>query len=125
MGDIKMSARGRKRLEMLSLVKKDALITQAKGSELLGIGYRHTRRVCERYGEEADRGPIVGLAADSQAAGSRKSHQKMTVKAKQYLLFPAIGRERPGAPLPACLSRGGAGRLSRQVYNSSRNSSAG
>ncbi len=83
MGDIKMSARGRKRLEMLSRVKKDALITQAKASELLGIGYRHTRRVCERYGEEADRGPIVGLAAERQAAGSRKSHQKMIVKAKQ------------------------------------------
>ncbi len=52
---------------------------------------------------------FVGIAADRQAAGSRKSPQKMTIKAKQYLLFPAIGRDSPGAPLPACAEAAQAG----------------
>ena len=109
MGDIKMSARGRKRLEMLSLVKKDALITQAKGSELWGIGYRHTRRVCERYGEEGDGGPIRGNRGRASSRWIEEKSQKMTVKEKQYLFFPIVGRDSPGAPFPACPRRCGAG----------------
>ena len=87
MGDIKMSARGRKRLEMLSRVKKDALITQAKGSELSGIGYRHTRRVCERYGEEGDRGPIRG---NRGRPSSRRMEEKSQEDDRQG---EAIGQE--------------------------------
>ena len=87
MGDIKMSARGRKRLEMLSRVKKDALITQAKGSELSGIGYRHTRRVCERYGEEGDGGPIRG---NRSRASRRRIEEKSSENDCQA---EAIGRE--------------------------------
>ncbi len=109
MGDIKMSARERKKPEMLSRVKKDALITQAKGSELLGIGYRHTRRVCERYGEEGDLGPIRGNRSRASSRWIEEKSQKMTVKEKQYLFFPIVGRDSPGAPFPACPRRCGAG----------------
>ena len=124
MGDIKMSARGRKRLEMLSLVKKDALITQAKASELLGIGYRHTRRVCERYGEEGDGGPIRG---NRGRASSRRIEEKPSEDDYQGEAIPPLpsGRAREAWRATPCLRRGGAGRESRQVYNSSRNGSAG
>ncbi|NQT03505.1 MAG: ISNCY family transposase [Planctomycetes bacterium] len=57
MGDIKMSATERKRLEMLSRVK-DGLITQVKASEFLGISYRHTKRIYKRYREQGDKGLI-------------------------------------------------------------------
>ena len=91
MGDIKMSARGRKRLEMLSLVKKDALITQAKGSEHLGIGYRHTRRVCERYGEEGDGGPIRG---NRGRPSSRRIEEKPSEDDYQGEAIPPLPRDR-------------------------------
>jgi len=57
MGDIRMSASERRRLELFSRVK-DKLITLKKVAALLGLSYRHVRRVCKRYREEGDKGLI-------------------------------------------------------------------
>ena len=57
MEDIRMSVSERRRLEILSRVK-DSLITQTKASELLGLSYRHTRRIYRRYREQGDKGLI-------------------------------------------------------------------
>jgi transposase len=55
MGDIRMSRKERRRLEVFSRVK-EGQITQAKASGFLGLSYRHTKRVYKRYTEEGDRG---------------------------------------------------------------------
>jgi len=57
MGDIRMSTSERRRLELFSRVK-DKLITLKKAADLLGLSYRHVRRVCKRYREEGDKGLI-------------------------------------------------------------------
>jgi len=57
MEDIKMSVRERRRLEILSRVK-DHLVTLKKATDLLGLSYRHTRRIYKRYREQGDKGLI-------------------------------------------------------------------
>ena len=57
MGDIRMSVRERRRLEILSRVK-DGLITLKGSAELLGLSYRHIRRIFKRYREEGDNGLV-------------------------------------------------------------------
>ena len=78
MGDIRMSAIERKRLEMLSRVK-DRLITQVKASELLGISYRHTRRIYKRYREQGDKGLI-------HKNRGRPSNRRIEEKTKDTIL---------------------------------------
>ncbi len=83
MEDMNMSARERKKLEMLSRIKKDALITQAKASELSVIGI--PGGYASAMEKKATGNRFMEIAAERQAAGSRKSPhpQKMTVKVKQ------------------------------------------
>ncbi len=57
MGDIRMSTSERRRLEIFSRVK-DKLITLKKATDLLGLSYRHVRRVCKRYRDEGDKGLV-------------------------------------------------------------------
>lgn len=57
MGDIRMSTSERRRLELLSRVN-DKLITLKKAADLLGLSYRHVRRIFKRYREEGDKGLI-------------------------------------------------------------------
>lgn len=57
MGDIRMSVSERRRLEILSRVK-DQLVTLKKANALLGLSYRHTRRIYKRYREQGDKGLI-------------------------------------------------------------------
>ncbi len=60
MGALAMSARERRRLELLSQVTK-GLLRLNKASELLGISYRHTKRVWKRYREHGDAGLVHRL----------------------------------------------------------------
>ena len=57
MEDIKMSVSERRRLEILSRVK-DQLVTLKKATDLLGLSYRHTKRIYKRYREQGDKGLI-------------------------------------------------------------------
>jgi transposase len=55
MGVLTLSARERKRLELLSRVKEGVLkVIQA--AELCGLGYRQMKRVWKRYRERGDAG---------------------------------------------------------------------
>ena len=57
MEGIKMTTSERRRLELFSRAK-DNLITLKKVADLLGLSYRHVRRICKRYREEGDKGLI-------------------------------------------------------------------
>ena len=57
MEDVRMSVNERRRLEILSRVK-DRLVTLKKATDLLGLSYRHTRRIYKRYREQGDKGLI-------------------------------------------------------------------
>jgi len=57
MEDIRMSTGERRRLEILSRVK-DQMVTLKKATDLLGLSYRHTRRIYKRYREQGDKGLI-------------------------------------------------------------------
>lgn len=57
MGVLTLSARERKRLELLSRVK-EGVLKLVKAAELVGLSYRQMKRVWKRYREEGD----VGLA---------------------------------------------------------------
>ena len=57
MEDIRMSTSERRRLEILSRVK-DRLVTLKKATDLLGLSYRHTKRIYKRYREQGDKGLI-------------------------------------------------------------------
>ena len=79
MEDIKMSAKERKRLEMVSRVK-DRMITLVKASELLGVSYRHTRRIFKRYREQGDKGLV------HQSRG-RQSNRRIEDKTRKEVLM--------------------------------------
>jgi len=78
MEDIKMSVSERRRLEILSRVK-DRLITQIKASELLGLSYRHARRIYRRYREQGDKGLI-------HKSRGKPSHRRIEEKTKDTIL---------------------------------------
>ena len=56
-GALTMSQRERWRLVMMTRVKEKS-ITIREASEMVGVSYRHCRRIYKRYREEGDRGLI-------------------------------------------------------------------
>lgn len=68
MGDILMSAKERKRLELLSRVK-DRQITLVKVAELLGLSYRQVKRCWGRYKVEGDAGLVHRLRGKNSPRG--------------------------------------------------------
>jgi len=80
MGDIRMSTKERRRLEIVSKVK-DKFITLNKAAELLDISYRQIRRIFKRYREEGDNGLVHkgrGKISNRQVAGkTRKAVLKL------------------------------------------------
>ena len=78
MEDIRMSVSERRRLEILSRVK-DSLITQVKASELLGLSYRHARRIFKRYREQGDKGLI-------HKSRGKPSHRRIEEKTRKEVL---------------------------------------
>jgi len=60
MGDIKMSARERRRLEMMSRVR-DKHVLLLKAAELLELSYRQVKRLWRRYRQEGDAGLVHRL----------------------------------------------------------------
>jgi hypothetical protein len=67
-----MSGKERKRLEVLSRVKRGE-VTLVKAAEVLELGYRQTRRVYQRYCQEGDRGLVHGLRG---RPSNRRSDQR-------------------------------------------------
>jgi len=71
MGDIRMSSKERKRLGVM--VRVDAGELGLKdASRILGISYRHAKRVRKRYREEGD----VGLVHRSKGRDSNRAFRK-------------------------------------------------
>src|ERR1035437_2107058 len=69
MGDITMSVKERRRLEVLARVR-DEQITLVKATEWLRLSYRQAKRVWRRYRQEGDKG--VGHRARGGASGRSK-----------------------------------------------------
>ena len=78
MGDIMMSTRERRRLELFSRVK-DKLITLKKAADLFGLSYRHVRRIFKRYREEGDKGLI-------HKSRGRMSNRRIEEKTRKEVL---------------------------------------
>ena len=65
MGDIMMSAKERRRLEVLARVR-DGELTLVKAKEWLRLSYRQAKRVWRRYREEGDQGLVHRSVAPKQ-----------------------------------------------------------
>lgn len=57
---LKMSAKERRRLELMGRIKRTE-ITLAKGAELMGISYRQSKRIWKRFQKSGDKSLIHGL----------------------------------------------------------------
>ena len=68
METLTMSGRERRRLEMLSRVKRKEL-TLAAASRVLGLSYRQAKRIWARYQAEGDRGWCIGCGASRRTGG--------------------------------------------------------
>src|SRR3954447_25675361 len=75
METISMSKVERKRLEVMSRVKSGKL-TLVAASELLGIGYRQSKRIWRRYQAQGDRGLVHGLRGKKSNRQGDKSLKK-------------------------------------------------
>src|SRR5437899_1117502 len=60
MGDIRMSPKERRRLELLARVR-DGQLSLRKVAELLPLSYRHTKRIWQRYRQHGDAGLVHRL----------------------------------------------------------------
>ena len=112
MGDIRMSRRERGRLETLSRVK-DGLLTLKKAAELLGLSYRHIRRIFKRYKEEGDSGLIHKSRGKSSNRRISEKKKKAifrilrgisvgTRNIPDVLLLPVYGRVFLHVKIPVC-----------------------
>ena len=75
METLKMSAKERRRLELMGRVKRKE-ITLAKAAELMGISYRQSKRIWRGFGKKGDKSLIHGLRGKpggrSRAEGFRQ-----------------------------------------------------
>ena len=76
MGKLVMSKRERRRVEVLSQVQAGNL-TLTKAAELLGLGYRQSRRIWKRYQASGDAGLVHGLRGQRS---NRRSDAKLRKK---------------------------------------------
>ena len=96
-----MSKRERKRLEVFSQVKVGK-ISLVKASEILGLSYRQTKRVGQRYAKDGDVGLVHGLRG---RPANRKGDAKLT---KQVLAIYTKKYSDYGPTLAAeCLAQEG------------------
>ena len=70
MGDIRMSQKERRRLELLARVR-DQQLTLAAVAELLPLSYRQTKRIWRRYQAEGDVGLVHRLRGAAFAPSDR------------------------------------------------------
>ena len=69
MGELRMSAEERKRLELVSRVR-EGQVKLAQVAEGLGVSYRQTKRIWRRYRTEGD----VGLVHRLRGRASNRAH---------------------------------------------------
>jgi hypothetical protein len=69
MGELRMSRKERRRMEVYSRVKRGE-ITQRKGAELIGLSYRQVKRSYARFVEEGDGGLVHRLRGKASNRGS-------------------------------------------------------
>ncbi len=75
MGVVTLSARERKRLELLSRVKEGVLkLVQAAG--LCGLSCRQVKRVWKRYREQGDAGLVHRGRGERRIGGSKRCFEK-------------------------------------------------
>ena len=67
-----MSLRERSRLVMMTRVREKS-ITIREASEMVGVSYRHCRRIYKRYREEGDRGDGENLVQGPTSNGNSTS----------------------------------------------------
>ena len=95
MGELRLSARERKRLELLSRVK-EGVLKLVKAADLVGLSYRQMKRVWKRYREEGDAGLAHrgrGRASNRQMDGRFRKRVLERYK-KQYPDFgPTLASE--------------------------------
>lgn len=89
MGTLKMSARERKRMELLSRVKEGVLkVVEAAG--LCGLSYRQMKRVWKRYRTDGDAGLLH--RGRGQASNRRiEAGQRKRVLARYQERYPDFG----------------------------------
>jgi len=78
MGELRMSARERKRLELLSRVK-EGVLKLVKAAEMSGLSYRQMKRIWKRYREQGDAGLI------HQGRG-RRSNRRIEAALREKIL---------------------------------------
>src|ERR1043166_876876 len=77
-----MSGKERKRLEVLSRVKRGG-VTLVKAAEVLGLVYRQTRRVYQRYCQGGDRGLVHGLRGQPSNRRSDRRRKERLIRRYQ------------------------------------------
>jgi hypothetical protein len=90
-----MSGRERKRLEVLSRVKRGEL-TLVKSAEVLELSYRQTKRVYQRYCQAGDRGLVHGLRGrpSNRRSDSRRRERVVQQYQQKYGDFgPTLAAE--------------------------------
>src|SRR5437867_11093463 len=97
MGDIRMSSKERRRLELLARVR-DGELRLVKVAELLPLSYRQCKRVWKRYQREGDAGLVHRLRG--RPSTRRKPDTLRTDALPLYRAhYPDFGPTLPAAPL--------------------------
>jgi hypothetical protein len=95
METLRMSARERKRVEVLSRVAREEL-TLMKAAELMGVEYRQAKRLWARYQSQGDAGLVHGLrgrASNRQAAAGLRERVLELCREKYSDYGPTLAAE--------------------------------
>lgn len=83
MGDIRMSAKERRRLELMARVR-DQELTLVKVAEWLPLSYRQTKRLWQRYRTEGDAGLVHRLRGRGSSRGIAPTKRRAILKLYQH-----------------------------------------
>jgi hypothetical protein len=83
MGDIRMSGKERRRLELMARVR-DQELTLVRVAELLPLSYRQTKRLWQRYRTEGDVGLVHRLRGRGSSRGIAQTKRRAILKLYQH-----------------------------------------
>jgi len=89
MGAILMSRKERRRLELLSRVRDQAL-KLVKAAELMCVSYRQAKRIWQRYRQKGDIGIVHGLRG-RRSHRAKPAAQRQAVLARYQQQYPDFG----------------------------------
>ena len=95
MGELRMSRKERRRLEVFSRLKRGE-VTRRKAAELLGLSYRQVKRSYGRFVQQGDEGLVHGLRgkASNNRSGSARHARALQRYREQYDDFgPTLAAE--------------------------------